>query len=630
MRILKELMIVTLVFSMFVFTGCQGNNSEEVGNPTNTGTAPDISNASVTVVMNVTSSEVTINNAIVTIDVKAIDSANRPYTDGSIEIIYPDSVRTGRDVGYFSANSIALDSLGIATFTYTAPDDLSSDTSDIQFSFYHDSDAANTVLYTINLNPAVNQIVPTDYNLEINPSDGKNTMDLESSKTFVTRVTDKDGNDIPEGNYTIENLNPLLGTIYDSSGVAIASTDVIISENVNFKVETGKTSGTMPIKVNVSFVDVNGDTQVIEKVFNITIFSGPPTAMSISYVSTGQDAPHAQFIEEFSVKLTDKYNNNVNTQPMIQVGGIAGYTKDKTVYPAIKAAADATRDGTPTPIPASGSFVNSGLYNGNLIALRTDADISNYSASLSKIKIGNSMNYDISDFDLYNNIIVTFGDGYRYQKSGKWDIESVDTTTDEFLLNDKYDKASDGFDMGFAIGNNFRQDTCVYGKEWVLTTESSDGTYQVDSSGYAKVKMSYDYYLAGKDIIVYANLIADVLGSTDETLRVGEAVKATLRGHGLTPVPSTGYTIPAGMALTAGFIFEWKLKDTPEWHKNGHAGGYAINVTGEGVSCSATAFNDYRNCENEGVAYVSLSCTGGTKDGTVTLSDGVVATELAY
>ena len=593
---------------------------------------PDVDNpvADSLIILNGDEINITKNSEVVTIRTRIFGADNNPFDGGNVKIQYPTEASQGVDVGSFSALTVECVN-GIADFIYNAPSNLAGRENEapLDFTFYHDSPGSASDAVAIRMTPDQDQLVLINYELNMAAADGNNTMGLEQGKTFTVAVTDEDGNELPsDANYTITNMNPLIADITDTQGNAAPLS--ITGINANFSVTSQKKSGVLPVKVSVDFVDANNQAQTLEKIFNIIIYSGPPTAMSISYVGTDQDDAHAQFIEIFSIKLTDKYNNPVNTSPMIHVGAIAGYAKDATVYPAIETAVQATRDGTYTAIPAASHFNNSGLYNGNLIALRNDADISNYSVTQSQVVIGNTMDYDTTNVNTFNNVFVSFGDGYVYQKSGKWDIDSIDIATDTLILDEKYDSASNGFDMGFAIGNNFRQDTCRFGEEWVLTTESDDGTFRVDSAGYARVRMPYDYYLTGKDVVVYTNLVGDVLGATDETVRVGEAKTVTLRGHELFPDPIS-YSIGAG-ASNEDFTFGWRLKDTEEWYRNGNFGAPDWQTSGDGVSCSYAAVNDYRNCELEdGIAYITFTCSNSAAEaGSITMGDNAVARELDY
>ncbi len=590
--------------------------------------------------------EITKNSEVVKVKVRVYGADNNPFTGGNVRITYPSVAVDGKDVGSFASLSVPCVN-GEAEFTYTAPADLKGRSDSFAFTFYHDStNSPASQSLTMRMNPSGNQLVLANYEIVLAAANGNFEMNLESGRSFTASVIDDKGNNLTQdANYIITNDYTTFADINDTIGVGATPNLTIVGFSVNFSVTTKRKSGTFPIKVSATFTDINGQVKTISAIFNITIFSGPPTAMSISYVETGQDKEHSQFIEVMSVKLTDKYNNPVNTRPMIHFGAIAGYAKDPSQYPQIKAAVDAM-----VAIPSNADYPTSKLYNGNMIALRNDAKVDNYLVDQAIISLkqntlgGVSTSYNLTGLDVYNNTIVLFGDGYVYHKSGKWDLASVDGA-DKLIVNEKFEGTSPNFDMGFAIGNNFRQDTCQFGQEWVLTTESNDfndttsgntnateldnGNYRVDESGYARVKLYYDYYLAGKDVVVYANLLGDVLGAPDNTFRVGEAQKVTLRGHGLFPVP-VAYTIPANSPLSSGYTFEWMLKDTVEWYRNANFGGFEIKVSGQGAYCTNPVLNDYRHCGNEGVAYISYSCAGGAQDGTVTMSDAIVSAELQY
>ncbi|MBN2896079.1 MAG: hypothetical protein JXK05_09350 [Campylobacterales bacterium] len=577
------------------------------------------------------------NSQVVKIKVRVFGVDNNPFNGGNVKITYPDVAVNGTDVGSFASLSAPCVN-GEAEFTYTAPANLQGRSDSFVFTFYHDSESSPASQgLTMQMSPSGNQLVLANYSLIMSGADGNLSMNIESGKTFTVTVVDDKGNTLTQNaTYTITNEYTTLGDINDTTGAGATPNLAIVGISANFSITTKKKSGTFPIKVSVAFIDVNGQARTLQATFNVTIFSGPPTAMSISYVSTDQDTVHSQFIEVFSVKLTDKYNNPVNTQPMIHVGAIAGYAKDPTQYPPIKAAVDATRNSIPTVIPANASYATSRLYNGNLLALREDAKVDEDSIDQAIVTIktntlgGVSTSYDLTGLDVYNNILVLFGDGYVYHKSGKWDLSSV-SGTNQLKVNEKFEGTTPTYDIGFAIGNNYRQDTCRFGEEWVLTTESDDGNYRVDESGYARIKMPYDYYLTGKDVIVYANLVGDVLGATDATLRVGEAKKVTLRGHELTPDPEEGWVIPANISSPGLFFpFKFRMKDTVEWYRNGHVGQITPVISGDGVSCSLTYESDYRNCDSEGVVIVGFTCTNSGTVGSISLEQAPVGTELKY
>jgi hypothetical protein len=153
--------------------------------------------------------------------------------------------------------------------------------------------------------------------------------------------------------------------------------------------------------------------------------------------------------------------------------------------------------------------------------------------------------------------------------------------------------------------------------------------------------------MTGKDVIVYVNLVGDVLDATDETLRVGEVKKHTLRGNGLNPHPSGGYIVPADGAVHT-YPFRYMITDTVEWYRNGHLGGFTTVVTGDDTSCGLRGndgddeigwISDYRSCSGNldeptsGIAQIYIDCINTNSDGeagSVILTDAVVATELQY
>ena len=79
--------------------------------------------------------------------------------------------------------------------------------------------------------------------------------------------------------------------------------------------------------------DTNGDTQTLAKTFNIVVYSGPPTSISINYTTTDFDQAYSEFTEHFVVTVSDEYGNQINTQPGISVGAIVGYATSDAFDP---------------------------------------------------------------------------------------------------------------------------------------------------------------------------------------------------------------------------------------------------------------------------------------------------------
>lgn len=620
-----------LTFSMII--GCGSNNSQSIvseGGAASSAVAEGEVVPTTLVVLNSENLKLTTNNEVIPLSIRVYDNNGNPFNGGNVKITYLNDVTSGDDLGSFSVLEIPCIN-GEAEVQYTAPMNLekSKSQSPISFRFYHESNINAAKTISMAVEPEKGALVFVNYELIMSTSDANATvMNLESSKTFTIKVKDEDGNELSENaTYIIENQNSNLAKLQDTKGSAI-NPMTITGINASVVITTNTKSGTLPLKVTATFKDANGDDKTLERTFNVIVFSGPATAMSISYAGVDQDAAHANYIEMFSVKLTDKYDNPVNTQPYIHVGAIAGYAKDAS-------------------ISQYDDYGLSGLFNGNLFAAREDMRIESYGENQAKAILKSGYNLanlqkgsNSNNGDLSNYTLVTFGNGYTYHKSGKWDIKQVLSNT-EILLDDEYSEVdSSAYELGFAIGNNHRQDTCEFGQEWVLTTESDDGKYQVDTDGYARIRMPYDYYLTGKDVVVYANLLGELKGE-EVTTRVGEAIRHTLRGKGLKAVPTDGYVIPAG-ALNAHYIFWFNLIDTPEELQNATPAHITEVVVGEGVKCLFIDQTDYRYCGlgrnkksinlgGDGESRVRFDCNNtSTKPGTITLKDTVVTREFLY
>ena len=215
---------------------------------------------------------------------------------------------------------------------------------------------------------------------------------------------------------------------------------------------------------------------------------------------------------------------------------------------------------------------------------------------------------DLTDVDPYNDILMTFGNGYTYQASGKWDISSVAGST--ITMTDKYTSVNPTIDMGYAIGHNHRQDVCEFGREWIGQVDSTDGTFKVNSTGSAVMDFRYDYMLTGKTIVFGAS-VTGTLNSTGEELRIGEAIRHTLRGHGYDG--SISCSVPAGFTTTCSVAVH--LTDTGYNARNVNfnfaiTGGEEITVNTLTTSMSTGLYS----CENGGTSYVELNVTNGSAD----------------
>jgi len=539
-----------------------------------------------TPILKVSTLNITKNSQTNSVVVSVYNSLNSPVEDGSVFIVFPDIVKSGVDVGSFSPATADIKD-GEASFLYTAPKDLSSLAgTSTSFKFFYNSDLVNTTTLSVLFTPDTNQIVNKTYSINFQPQDNNYKMSLEESKTFSVSVVDEDKNIVLDSNINDLNIsleNSSIATLVNASGSASTAFNFTRQNNITLTLKSKTISGLVPLHISSSFIDVNGDTKIINDTYNVIVESGPPTAISISYSSTGQDKDRAKFIEHFAISVTDKYFNPVNTNPQVSVGAIVGYANyDNVSYPHHRIF-EYSR--TATLATLTQEYLN---LNKDLILATNDIDIN-------------------------NDILVTFGDGYTYPASGGWNFDDFNTSS-IVLLSDQYD-GNTTVNLGYAIGRNYRLDTCSFGDEWLGQTKLQGDSNTLDETGTAIIDLSYDYYLTGKDILLYVNIIGQD-NNLVRKLKIGEAKKHTLRGHGLETrcddIPTTDSNISKLIKCYA-----W-IKDTPEIYRNAR---FTIDTlkSGEG-SMSVLGHMPIESCVDGGHSYVEFNITADINE---TFSVGV-------
>jgi len=606
---LQKVITTTLLAFTLMVSGCSSDNGVDTSSDSTTGgytssIAVVDGNSSIAYLSLDSSAqnlEVTENSETRSIILKVFDAANAPVQSGSLKVIYPsETVTSGVDVGSMNPSIEANVTDGTATFIYTAPSDLKALTSNgvtgTQYSFFDSKNPALLVALPIKYSPNPDAIDNTKYEIEVINAAGTSSINLES-KVPVTITVKEAGGDVLENNDIISakitTLNSNIATLIDNN-IESHSVEYSTTNPKTINLQTFTRSGLVTLKIEMTILDKNGVSFDIIETIGLTVLSGPATAISISYVSTGQEKENAQFIETFGVKLTDKYDNPVNTNPRINVGSMIGYAKENS----ITASGNLFASPTAANLPARGTISKEG--------------------EASKLDVTGG--YDLSQIDLNNDFLVTFGIDYSYHASGKWDIDTVGPTS--LLLKDSFNTESVVPNMAFAVGHNFRQDRCRFGREWLATVDSADGTYKVDDSGFAQVKMSYDYYMVGKNIMMYVNLVGTV-NSENKKIRVGESIKHLLRGKGLFSVPES-YTIPEG-ANGLIVVFDMQITDTVEWYRNANFSA-PPEITGD-VTCTEVQRLAYQSCDNGGVAYVIYSCSA-IEGGSISLPAALPSTEF--
>lgn len=531
--------------------------------------------------------DITTNGQTVNVSIKVFNNDLTPYSGGNVNIKYPEIALTGKDVGSFDTFSAPVVN-GQVNFVYTAPNPLSGDET-FEFIFYHDSQPIlSEKILTLNIKPDADQIVLSNYSLK---SIYDTTMDLDTTKQMTFYIYNEEtGSNIDDASMTsvkVTVLNPSLASLEDTAGNTGSSLTVNSKNNVQMNLKTNTISGIVPIEVVADFKDANDAAKTITRVFNVVILSGPPTAMSLSYAGTSQNSANAKFIENWVLTVTDKYNNLVNTSPAVSMGMLTGY--------ATSSAATAN---------SAGYLYYSTSDGGTLKSDDTFTAGSNV----------------FDNVDLVNDKLVTFGTGYVFNASGKWDIDSK-VASDKLSLVDDFN-GSDVSALGFAVGHNFRNQTCD-GSAVVANVYPQD-TNILGSTGSMIINVEYDYYLVGKSVMLWNNLV----GSDNNTdVKVGIAKKITLRGSGL-----TGETYSFAKGFSGVIRLNVNISSTVEYYKNANF-GYQVEVSGDDVDWEVS--DDSMNhgitdCgTNGGVAFVDVNITSDAPNaGTVSLTNVLVGSEF--
>ncbi len=519
-----------------------------------------------------------------------------PYASGSVSVELPEKVLSGTDVGSFSESTVLVNEQGVALFHYTGPSNLKAliDSGDMgsTFKFYHDENSAEENRQSLQINYAIADdiYIPIDYELSLTTENNDFSMGIpELQKTFSIVLKDKKGNVIKNSdvNFTkihVQTENSLIAQIYDTVNRESINEITLKNENsTSFIIKSKKLSGIVPLKATVEFLDINKEVKTLSTIINVRVMSGPPSAISVSYVSTGQDKARAKYIENFAISVTDEYGNKVNTRPYISLGAIVGYTVDGKESSGVE-----TND--TKRLFYGRDDIASGQANGIINAL--DDEVVNTTNFEDTTPARSDVFKYVNAEGANSDKLVVFGAGKNYEAMGKWDFEKIDNNT--LKIQDDY-FGEHRADLYYAVGHNYYQDQCQDdGREWIGSTDSE--SYQLDEQGTVAISYKYDYHLTGKDALIWVNLNG-YQSDTKKDTRIGEVVKHTLRGRGLRQVPEGGYSLEKGQSGYAHFVI-WH-ENAPERYRNANF-AHAILA---GSTCSYTIvassnWNDARTCEN--------------------------------
>jgi len=574
------------------------------------GTPPPDNNETVPpqIVIKNSQKNVTINENSQRVNIRiAVFKNGAPYTQGKVKVTLPSKVLNGADVGLFDTYESNISSNGTATFQYTGPDNLSYliDHGDEEsvFGFYHSENSGELQNVTVHYEKPADQQPPLrNYSIDVS-TNGDFSMGIpDQEKTFTITLEARDDKDevvdLSQENITnfyIQTTNGLVAQIKD--GQYLVDQKTLPFKASNTVTMVSKThSGLVPLKVVVEFDDLNGQHKTLTKIMNIRVMSGPPSAISISYVGTTQDVERAKYIETLAISVTDAYGNKVNTHPNITVGAVVGYTVDGQEA--------SNKESNETKRLFHGK---SAIENDHANGMITPLDDHKAEFSDSTAARSNVFKYVNAEGRNTDKLLV-FGAGKNYEAMGKWDFAKSDNHT--LRLEDNY-FGVERTGLYYAVGHNYYQDQCRDdGREWIGNTDSD--SYQVDEEGTVTVKYAYDYHLTGKDALIWVNLDG-LQPDTGKKTRIGEVTKHTLRGTGLEQEPSGGYSLQKGVGpdsnVTATFII-WH-ENAPERYRNAHF-SYAIasgSTCGYEKVISSNPF-DARTCNNgvssDGTSYVTF------------------------
>ena len=361
-------------------------------------------------------------------------------------------------------------------------------------------------------------------------------------------------------------LTPELLQLVDASDSLVNSliyTGEKASNAKKFRVQTFNKAGLAQVRVTATFME--GEVaRTLEKVLNVTVLSGPVSAMSIIYVASsyalaGQDGA-GLFTDSYTIHAVDRYNNPVNTGQSIYVGAINGIKNYST-----------NEEGS----------ISTVLATGTMFDLNRDLN--------SSVQVGDSL------------VVLSGQHSYDPSYMGGWNIEQYSDSTDSLILAENYSGASTD-KLNYAIGGSMRPIGCGLNTVSLIDIDAENGEYTISEDGTATVRLQYDPLMVGRDVFLFANSAVD--GS-----RVGVSTKHTLTGTGVYgEATCDGKVSPCTISFSVG------LNDSGYYVLNN-------NIPHIGVSsgeCNVTVLE--RNTGCSGMVKVFVEVPGETDNCTVSAS----------
>jgi len=323
-----------------------------------------------------------------------------------------------------------------------------------------------------------------DYTINFTPVDNSSKVELNSQKRYLLSLVSLDNNitvtNSSVNSITISSSDPSKAKLInpneyvDNSNIAQSELTFINSNNIDLYLETYNSSGIVNLNITANYINNRDENHEINITIPITISSGEPTAFSINSAGVEYNIQTKWFEQKFLISASDRYNNIVNTHPIINISAMAGFTRDSSGNRILH-----------------GNFSN---IKGKLVA-----DNDAHSATFK------SEDSNLSNIDTQRDFLLLFGDVTDYEALGKWNIDLYNNTDTTLDLTDSY--YGNSYDnLGFAIGHNYYKEICSSeSKEWELKVDSTDGTYQLDDNGETYVTLKFPAYMVGKKIALSVN-----------------------------------------------------------------------------------------------------------------------------
>ena len=524
--------------------------------------------------------------------------------------------------GSFFASAVATDENGNATFIYAAPEIIADNSFDVQFCMVDDS----TVCDAVTINLTTGTIIPPDnnntpdigndfvnYGLTFTTLDGGNTLGLDERKAYTVSLINKDTQELIPATQvetiTIESNKPdVLKLINpnDAIGAAVAKLEITGASNINIYLKADeKTSGLSDIEITINYKNTKGYDRVLSQTYAITIFSGPPTALSITSAGVGYNFEEKWFEHKFLISASDKYSNKINTSPTISASVMAGYAKDSSGERMIY---------------GQNSKTNLGIY-ANLTGSTAQVELD--TVGVAPFSAFNTAT--LQGVDLSRDFVALFGNVRTYEANGKWEIDSISSAS-KLILSDTYE-GEDYTGIGFAVGHNYRQDLCSSEYlEYQTKVDSTDGTYKLDDEGKTFVTVKFPArYMPGKKVGLLINLISEN-PETGKQLRGGEVKFTTLRSfEGLS---GSTISIPKGTTRTVRHFGIVETGTDDRWFlQNSTFSCSTIESTG----LTGIVITDRSNPDDCVRPFVEYTVTAAADaDGSLVLSDCQADNEFSF